>query len=106
VLGLGSADVNRPLRGAVVMAFSFILGGLIPLTPFFVLSLQAALAISVTLTGISLFGVGGFKGRLAGQAWGRSGLEFLSIALAASAIGYGIGLILEWISGIPTSEIV
>jgi len=104
VLGLGSADVNKPLRGALVMALSFVIGGLIPLTPFFLLPLHIALAFSVALAGVSLFGVGVFKGQLAGQPWGRSGLEFLSIALAASAIGYGIGFVLQWIAGIPTSE--
>ncbi len=101
VLGLGSADVNNPGRAALVMALSFILGGLIPLTPFFVLSPQVALALSVTLAGVVLFGVGIFKGHLAGQHLGRSGLEFLAIALAASGIGYGIGLILEQIAGTP-----
>jgi VIT1/CCC1 family predicted Fe2+/Mn2+ transporter len=50
---------------------------------------------------VVLFGVGIFKGQLAGQHRGRSGLEFLAIALAASAIGYGIGLILEQIAGTP-----
>lgn len=101
VLGLGSADVNKPLMAALVMALSFILGGAIPLLPFFVLPLNGALALSVALAGGVLFGVGVFKGRLAGQAWGRSGLEFLAIALVASAVGYGIGLVLERIVGAP-----
>ena len=101
VLGRGSVDVHKPLRGAMVMALSFVLGGLIPLTPFFVLPLHLALALAVALAGASLFGVGVFKGQLAGQPWGRSGLEFLSVALAASAIGYGIGFVLEWIAGVP-----
>lgn len=103
VLGLGTADVNRPLKAALVMALSFILGGVIPLTPFFVLPQQAALLLSVALAGACLFGVGVFKGRLAGQPWGRAGLEFLAIALAASGIGYGIGYLLEQIAGTPLS---
>jgi predicted membrane protein (TIGR00267 family) len=83
------------------MAISFILGGVIPLTPFFVLSPKIALGVSVGLAGLVLFVVGVFKGYLAGQFWGRSGLEFLAIALVASAIGYGIGFILERFVGTP-----
>jgi hypothetical protein len=46
-----------------------------------------------------------FKGRLAGQSLGRSGLEFLVIALIATGIGYGIGSLLEHLAGVslPTS---
>jgi len=99
VLDLGSADVNNPVLASIVMALSFILGGLIPLTPFFILPPKVALGFSVGLAGLVLFGVGVFKGYLAGQFWGRSGLEFLAIALAASAIGYGIGFVLEQMVG-------
>ncbi len=104
VLGLGSADVNKPFLASLVMALSFIFGGLIPLIPFFALPPHIALLISVGLAGLVLFGVGVFKGHLAGQFWGRSGLEFLFIALAAAGIGYGIGFLLEQIVGtsLPT----
>jgi VIT1/CCC1 family predicted Fe2+/Mn2+ transporter len=100
VLGLGSADVNNPLKGALVMALSFIVGGAIPVLPFLTLSLDAALGAAVSLTAAALFGVGMFKGRLAGQSLSRSGLEFLVIALIATGIGYGIGSLLEHIAGI------
>lgn len=100
VLGLGSASVNNPIKGALVMALSFVVGGAIPVIPFLVFSLDAALLIAVALTATALFGVGMFKGLLAGQSLGRSGLEFLVIALIASAIGYGIGSLLEYLSGV------
>lgn len=99
VLGLGSADVNNPIKASLVMAVSFVLGGLIPVLPFFVLPPRRAVFLSVALAAATLFGVGVFKGRLAGQRAGRSGLEFLGIALAASAIGYAIGLVLEHLFG-------
>ncbi|MHB8716583.1 MAG: VIT1/CCC1 transporter family protein [Sulfuricaulis sp.] len=101
VLGLGSADVNNPLKGALVMALSFILGGVIPLIPFIFLPLRSGLMAAVLLTGVVLFGVGMFKGRLAGQSLGRSGLEFLAIALLASGLGYSAGLVLEHFAGTP-----
>jgi len=100
VLGLGSADVNNPIKGALVMALSFVTGGVIPIAPFLVLSLDAALLVAVTLTGLTLFGVGVFKGRLAGQSLGRSGLEFLVIALIATGLGYAVGSLIEYLAGV------
>lgn len=101
VLGLGSADVNNPVKGALVMALSFILGGVLPLAPFVFLPLQWALFVAVLMTGAALFGVGMFKGRLAGQSLGRSGLEFFAIALIATGLGYAVGLALERFAGAP-----
>ena len=101
VLGLGGADINNPLKAALVMALSFVIGGAIPLAPFLLLPLGVALLVAAALTGAVLFGVGMFKGRLAGQSMGRSGLEFLAIALAATGIGYGIGKAVEYFVGGP-----
>ena len=100
VLGLGSADVNNPVKGALVMAFSFIIGGTIPMLPFILTPLDRALAIAVVLTGAALFGVGMFKGRLAGQSVARSGVEFLVIALIATGICYAIVFVLERVAGV------
>src|SRR6266566_3785024 len=105
VLGLGNADVNNPVKGALVMAFSFIVGGTIPMLPFVLTPLDLALAAAITLTGAALFCVGMFKGRLAGQSVARSGLEFLLIALIATGIGYAIGFVIERVAGValPTA---
>lgn len=100
VLGLGRAEVNNPVKGALVMALSFIVGGAVPVLPFLVLPLDLALLVAVLGACTVLFAVGMFKGRLAGQPLGRSGLEFLVIALVATGIGYGIGLGLERIAGV------
>ena len=100
VLGLGSADVNDPVKGALVMGLSFVVGGVIPVMPFFVLPLSLALIVAVGLVCTALFVVGMFKGRLAGQPLGRSGAEFLVIALIATVIGYAIGFVLENLTGV------
>jgi len=100
VLGLGSADVNNPVKGALVMALSFVVGGVIPVLPFVFLPLHVALIVAAVAACVALFVVGMFKGRLAGQPLGRSGLEFLVIALIATGIGYGIGFVLEKIAGV------
>jgi len=100
VLGLGSADVNNPVKGALVMGASFIVGGVLPVAPFVFLPSRVALFAAVALACVTLFAVGTFKGRLAGQAPGRSGFEFLVVALVATGLGYVIGLLLERIAGV------
>ena len=79
---LGSAEINRPLQAALVMAASFIVGALIPIVPYFVLKGTAALYFSIALSALTLFGMGVFKGRLAGKSQLRSGMQFFAIAVS------------------------
>ncbi|HVO29370.1 MAG TPA: VIT1/CCC1 transporter family protein, partial [bacterium] len=92
VFGLGAVELNQPLKGAAVMAASFIAGGTIPLVPYILLPGTIALAVSAAFAAATLFGVGAFKGRLAGQKPLRSGASFFVVAVGAAAVGYLIGL--------------
>jgi VIT1/CCC1 family predicted Fe2+/Mn2+ transporter len=93
VLGLGSADIEKPVLSAVVMGISFSLGALVPLFPYFFIFGSVAMYISVTLSALTLFGVGAFKGKLANISPLKSGLEFFFIAVGAGIIGFIIGKI-------------
>ncbi len=95
VFGLGSAEINRPLAEALVMGLSFILGAIIPIIPYFILSGVSALYLSGLLGGVTLFGVGAFKGRLAGQSLWIAGIQFFLVAVGAAGLGYLIGLIVQ-----------
>lgn len=96
VFGLGSAEINRPLQAALVMALSFIVGAIVPLAPYLILTGTTALSLSALLGGLTLFGVGAFKGHLAGQSPVASGLQFFLIAVGAAALGYAIGVIVQY----------
>jgi VIT1/CCC1 family predicted Fe2+/Mn2+ transporter len=96
VFGLGSADLNQPLKGALVMGLSFVVGALIPISPYFLLEGFAALYLSVALSALTLFAVGAFKGKLAAQSRVRSGGQFFIIAVGAALLGYLIGLIVQY----------
>ena len=91
VLGLGSADITNPLKGAMVMALSFIAGAFVPMAPYWVAEGSRALGFSVGLSVLTLFGVGCLKGLLAKRNLLVSGMKFFAIALAAAAAGCGIG---------------
>ncbi|MEE9249449.1 MAG: VIT1/CCC1 transporter family protein [Dehalococcoidia bacterium] len=95
VLGLGSADITKPLQAALVMAMAYIIGALLPLLPYFVSVGNVPLVISVAIAAFILSSVGGFKGYLAGRSKVRSSAEFLAFALSAAGLGYGIGRLIE-----------
>jgi VIT1/CCC1 family predicted Fe2+/Mn2+ transporter len=96
VFGLGSAEINRPLQAALVMAASFVMGALIPIVPYLVLKGTAALYLSIALSALTLFAVGVVKGRLAGKSQLRSGVQFFAIAVSAALLGYLIGLVVQY----------
>ena len=100
VFGLGTAELAQPLKGAVVMALSFVSGGVVPLLPygFPLLPIYWALGISVVLGAALMFAVGAFKGRLAQQPLGRSGLGFCAVAIGSALAGYAIGLLVDRIA--------
>lgn len=96
VFGLGSAEINRPIQAASVMGLSFILGAVVPIVPYVFLPGVAAFYLSALLGGLTLFGVGAFKGRLAGQSLFLAGGKFFFIAVSAAGLGYLIGLIVQY----------
>jgi len=96
VFGLGSAEINRPIQAALIMGLSFVVGAIIPLAPYMILTGVTALSLSAFLGGITLFGVGAFKGYLADQSPMASGLQFFFIAVSAAGLGYLIGLVVQY----------
>ena len=96
VFGLGSAEINRPLQAALIMGLSFVLGAIIPIVPYTIVGGLSALYVSALLGGLTLFGVGAFKGYLAGKSLLLSGLEFCIVAVGAAGLGYVIGLIVQY----------
>jgi vacuolar iron transporter family protein len=95
VFGLGSAEINRPLQAASIMGLSFILGAIVPILPYMFVFGVTAFYVSSLLGGVTLFGVGAFKGKLAGQSLFLSGFKFFLIAVSAAGLGYLIGLIVQ-----------
>ena len=95
VLGLGSADISQPIKAALVMYTSFMIGAVIPLAPFLAGVGAAALAVSWILSVLALLAVGVFKGRITGKPLLRSGLEFAAVALGSAVVGWLLGKVFE-----------
>jgi vacuolar iron transporter family protein len=87
--GLGS-----PWAAAGSSFVMFSIGALVPLVPFLFTSGEEAVMISASLSGVTLFGVGGAMTILTGRGFLLSGTRMLAIGAVAAAITYGVGKLL------------
>ena len=86
-LGLERPDPGRALISAVTIAGSYVAGGLIPLAPYFLMSVPgSAFGVSAVITLIALTLFGFIKGRFTGAAPFKSALQTALIGgIAAGA---------------------
>lgn len=86
-LGLEKPETNRARKSAITIGLSYIVGGIIPLSPyFFITDSQHALVYSCAITVVCLFVFGYFKSRVTGQSPVSGAFKVLIIgALAAAA---------------------
>jgi vacuolar iron transporter family protein len=90
-LGLEAPDPKRALQSALTIAISYIIGGMIPLSPYLALaSTRAALQTSVIVTLIALIVFGYIKGRFTGAGPLRSAVQTTIIGSLAAAAAFGI----------------
>ena len=88
-LGLEEPNPKRALQSGLTIGGSYILGGLIPLLPyFFMATAPAALPISAIVTLSTLLIFGYIKGRFTGTAPWKSALQTLVIGGIAAAAAY------------------
>jgi len=88
-LGLEKPDPKRALTSALTIAGSYIVGGLIPLSPYILLSTaRTALYISVVMTLLALFVFGYVKGHFTGTKPLRSALQTALIGGLAAAAAF------------------
>ena len=91
---------GSPIQGAMVMGVSFGVGSLVPIVPYLLLPVRAAIFGSVLATGVVLFGIGVLKSRWTRRDWMRSGLEILALGAFAGIAGYLFGGLLPSLIGV------
>ncbi len=90
-LGLEKPDPRRALTSALTIAGAYIVGGLIPLAPYFFISeAHRALLVSVVVTLCALLIFGYVKGKFTGANPLRSALQTALIGSLAAAAAFGI----------------
>ncbi|MBI4177670.1 MAG: VIT1/CCC1 transporter family protein [Candidatus Aenigmarchaeota archaeon] len=93
-LGLAESRSKKPVMEGAVVGVSAIIGSLIPLVPFFFLSVSSAVMWGIVASTVSLFVFGAIKSRLTIGSWVRSGLELAVVGTIAAILGYLIGIFL------------
>jgi VIT1/CCC1 family predicted Fe2+/Mn2+ transporter len=90
-LGIEEPDPARARNSALTIGLSYVVGGLIPLVPYMVLTTtNRAFALSVVVTLVALAVFGYAKGRFTGQPPIRSSLQTLAIGALAAGVAYAI----------------
>ncbi len=95
-LGLEKPDSMRARKSAFNIGVSYIVGGLVPLSPyFFIHDSLNALQVSAIITLICLYVFGFFKSKITGvNAW-WGGLKVMLIGAAAAGAAFGIAKLIE-----------
>src|SRR2546423_7369308 len=90
-LGLEKPDPGRALRSAATIALSYVVGGLIPLSPYMLSGdVSRGLWLSVSVTLIALFIFGYIKGTYTGIRPLRGAIQTVVIGGLAASVAYGI----------------
>jgi VIT1/CCC1 family predicted Fe2+/Mn2+ transporter len=90
-LGLEEPVPGRELKSALTIGGAYVIGGLIPLSPYFFLArVSQALPVSIALTLAALLIFGGVKGQMTGAAPLRSALQTALIGSLAAAAAFAI----------------
>ena len=94
-LGLDEPDPKRAAISALTIAVSYIVGGLIPLSPYILIpNISTALVVSVVVTLIALFVFGYVKGRFTGINPLRGGIQTVLVGGLAASVAF---LLARWI---------
>jgi vacuolar iron transporter family protein len=95
-LGLEEPDPKRAVNSATTIAVSYIVGGLIPLTPYMLIPApRTALMFSVLATLLALFAFGYLKGRFTGTSPGPSAVRTTVTGGLAAAAAFGIARLIS-----------
>ena len=95
-LHLDEPDPKRATRSAFNIGVSYIVGGFVPLSPyFFVNNAIDALKVSAIVTLICLFIFGYFKSKITGVNPLKGGIRVMLIGAAAAAAAFGIAKLIE-----------
>ena len=92
-------EKSRALRSAIVVGFSALIGSLIPLLPFFFLTVSLSIWISIVVAALTLFAVGVYKARVTIGRPFHSGMQMAIIGTLSALAGYVVG----WLFKVPTT---
>jgi VIT1/CCC1 family predicted Fe2+/Mn2+ transporter len=90
-LKLNVEIVGNPLKSAFRMFGAFLVGGILPIIPFFFSQGYIPLAIAIGISLSTSFLVGAVKSKLAQTNILKGGLEMAGLGTGIALVGFGIG---------------
>jgi vacuolar iron transporter family protein len=90
-LKLNLEIVGSPLKSAFRMFGAFLIGGILPIIPYFFSNGYIPLLIAIGTSLSASFVIGALKSKLANLSMIRGGLEMAGMGTGIALIGYGIG---------------
>ena len=95
-LGLEKPDAKRASRSALNIGAAYIVGGLVPLAPyFFIHNSREALLVSVIVTLIALFIFGFLKAKAIGQSPWSGAIKTTIIGTLAAGAAFGLAKLIQ-----------
>lgn len=92
-LGFHEETKGNPWRSALFGSVSTLVGGIIPLIPFFFMSGFKAMILAAIVSLLAHFAVGAAKSLITVRSWWASGLEMTAVGLLVGVVSYGLGLL-------------
>jgi predicted membrane protein (TIGR00267 family) len=90
-LNLNLEIAGHPIKSAFRMFGAFLLGGILPIIPFFFATGLTPLLIAIGISITASFIVGAIKSRMANTNLIKGGIEMAGLGTGIALIGYGIG---------------
>jgi len=87
------------LRSSLIVTVATLIGHLIPLVPFMLVTGMPAIVVAIALSGVTLFAIGAYSAKTLIGDWRKSGLQMLTIGLGAAALVFVIGRVLQSAGG-------
>ena len=90
-------NLKSNFLNGLAMFVCYIIGGLIPLAPYFVLPVSTALPLSIILAMFGLFLLGSLTAKLGVTKWWKNGLRILILGMISMTIGFLVGQLASYI---------
>jgi len=87
------------LRSSLIVTVATLIGHLIPLVPFMMVTGMPAIVVAIAFSGVALFAVGAYSAKTLIGDWRKSGVQMLTIGLGAAAVGFLIGRLFHSTAG-------
>lgn len=88
-------EKSQAIKSALIVGVSALVGSLIPMMPFFFISVTLSIWLSILIAALTLFVVGVYKARVTVGKPFRSGLQMALIGTISALVGYLVGYLFK-----------